>query len=57
MQAWIMRTFRKYPWAEYCLTCGHFIYYRSQCPDDHVVVTSDDSPWVKGQSPLPFGGR
>jgi len=56
-ECWFMRTFRKCPWAEFCLTCGHFLSYRSQCPDDHVVVTSADSPWVKGRRHSVFGGR
>lgn len=45
VDGWVSRTFRKYPWADFCLTCGCFVVtapsHQVGLYKDHVVVRPD----------------
>lgn len=38
LEPWVISTFRKYPWAEYCLHHGAFIAYRADGHMNCLVV-------------------
>lgn len=39
MEEWVVRTFKKYHWAEYCVDCGTFVYNTAgHLKEGHAVL-------------------